>query len=298
MSYDYFLFLLQTPSTEKEWLQVAAGFENRLQYPACLGSIDGKHIRIKKPPNSGTMFYNYKHYFSIAMMAVVDSNYEFLYVSSGCEGSTADGGHWQNTDFKASIDDGSHNLPGFKTLEGVGNIPYHFTADDAFQMTPRLMKPYSVTDMSVPEDVFCYRLSRARMVVENAFGIIASRFRVLQGTINMAPEAAETIVLAICALHNMLRVTLGKNYISRSSYDHEDGENRIPISGTWRKNPENNISSIKRTMSRNASKEAKEIRQKLTDYFVSTPGIVDWQWRRINKSYVGFVQNVLNANNA
>lgn len=49
-------------------------------FPHCLGAVDGKHIRVKKFSNSGSMNLNYKNYFSIVLMAVVDSNYQFIYV--------------------------------------------------------------------------------------------------------------------------------------------------------------------------------------------------------------------------
>ena len=60
-----------------DWLQIAEGFDASAQFPNCLGAMDGKHIRVKKPPHSGSRFFNYKHYFSIVLMAVADSNYKF-----------------------------------------------------------------------------------------------------------------------------------------------------------------------------------------------------------------------------
>ncbi|KAG1935444.1 protein ALP1-like [Pimephales promelas] len=44
---------LKTPTTEAEWREVAMGFENKWQFPNCLGAIDGKHIYIQPPANSG-----------------------------------------------------------------------------------------------------------------------------------------------------------------------------------------------------------------------------------------------------
>jgi hypothetical protein len=35
-------------------------FERKANFPRCLGSVDGKHIRVMKPEHSGSMFYNYK----------------------------------------------------------------------------------------------------------------------------------------------------------------------------------------------------------------------------------------------
>ncbi|XP_025420921.1 uncharacterized protein LOC112691024 [Sipha flava] len=43
--------------TEDNFKKIAQGFWDRRQFPNCLGSIDGKHIRIKKPSNSSSMYY-------------------------------------------------------------------------------------------------------------------------------------------------------------------------------------------------------------------------------------------------
>ena len=46
-------------------------------------AIDGKHVRIQALPHSGSQYYNYKGYYSIIMLAVVDANYKFMYVDVG-----------------------------------------------------------------------------------------------------------------------------------------------------------------------------------------------------------------------
>ncbi|KAK8787435.1 hypothetical protein V5799_022789 [Amblyomma americanum] len=58
-----------------------------------------------------------------------------------------------------------------------------------------------------PDDykrIFNYRLSRARRCVENAFGVMASRFRIFRRVINLLPENADYVVMASCVLHNFL----------------------------------------------------------------------------------------------
>jgi hypothetical protein len=52
---------LKVPSTTEEWLEIAAKFEERWNYPNCVGAIDGKHIVMQPPANAGSFFYNYKH---------------------------------------------------------------------------------------------------------------------------------------------------------------------------------------------------------------------------------------------
>ena len=54
-----------------EWKSIANEFFNKWNYPCCIGALDGKHISIKQPENSGSQYFNYKHFFSIVLMALV-----------------------------------------------------------------------------------------------------------------------------------------------------------------------------------------------------------------------------------
>lgn len=74
------------PPTEKDWKKCADGYWKRWNLPNCVGSVDGKHIRLQCPPNSGTLFYNYKKYYSIVLMAVADHLYRFTLVDIGAYG--------------------------------------------------------------------------------------------------------------------------------------------------------------------------------------------------------------------
>ena len=62
---------------------ISNNFESAANFPLCLGAIDGKQIRVIKPEQSGSMFLNYKHYFSIVLMAVADTNYNYIFIDVG-----------------------------------------------------------------------------------------------------------------------------------------------------------------------------------------------------------------------
>ena len=67
--------IYMAPPTENDWRQIEHQFSTRWNCLNCIGALDGKHIMMRAPPNSSSMFYNSKGFFYIILMALVDSNY-------------------------------------------------------------------------------------------------------------------------------------------------------------------------------------------------------------------------------
>lgn len=152
------------------------------------------------------MFYNYKHTHSIVLLAVVDANYKFTYVDVGVNGRVSDGGVFRQSTLAKAIAENLLNIPECKSLPGrEKNVPYVFLADGAFPLSEHILKPFPFRNMTEEQRIFNYRLSRGRRVVENAFGILANRFRIFLTTINLSAEKVQAITLACCALHNYIR---------------------------------------------------------------------------------------------
>lgn len=263
-------------------------FSKRWNYPGCLGAVDGKHIRIRCPNAAGSNFYNYKGFHSIILMGVVNRNYEFLYINAGAEGKTADGGCWRQCEFAKAMDKERLNLPSDIVLEDHQEIPCHLIGDDAFPMGKRLLKPYPQCFLSKEERIFNYRLSRARRLVENVFGILASKFQILKTEMRYTVPHCVNIVWAVCILHNVLRKLCGQAYMPPGSFDSED-INYAVIPGDWREGMQ--MERLRPTSARNHVKVAKDMRIKLTNYFMSEAGEVPWQYASMETE----MDRVLNA---
>ncbi|XP_072379282.1 inhibitor of growth protein 3 isoform X1 [Diabrotica undecimpunctata] len=262
------------PKSSQEWAQIGKDFENRWNFPNCGGAIDGKHVRIIKPPNSGSYFYNYKGYCSIVLMAIVNADYEFVYVNCGCNGRVSDGGVLEVTDFFEKLTEGDLHLPNSDST--TSNLNFVFVGDDAFALNEHLLKPYPNKNLNNERRIFNYRLSRARNVVENAFGILANRFRILHTEINMKPEKIDLVVMACCVLHNFLRRNAKAVYMPPSSTDIEDLNSGTVINENWREGY--SMDGLQTSASRNVSQQAKDVREMYEHFFVGE-GKVSWQDR-------------------
>ncbi|KAJ8034252.1 Protein ALP1-like [Holothuria leucospilota] len=198
--------VLRCPKTEEEWKEVAARFSSRWNYHNCLGAVDGKHIAMKKPPNAGSYYYNYKGFHSTVLMAVADATYKFLYVDVGAEGGASDGGTWSNCSLHDVVEENRAGVPQPEPLPNDQPVPYHFVGDDAFALRTWMMKPFSHRSQVLRERIYSYRLSRARRVVENAFGILCHRFRCFLTTMHQHPGTINLITTCACVLHNLILI--------------------------------------------------------------------------------------------
>ena len=159
---------LRVPQHAGDWRKIADVFENKWNFPNCLGAMDGKHVTIQAPPSSGSLFFNYKKSFSIVLLAVCDGNYRFILVDIGEAGRQSDGGVFGNTNIGYCINNDKLPLPNPRPLDGSGTLfPYVFVADDAFPLRYNVVKPYAETNLDVRKLIANYRISRARRIIEN-----------------------------------------------------------------------------------------------------------------------------------
>ncbi|XP_077371324.1 putative nuclease HARBI1 isoform X1 [Festucalex cinctus] len=273
---------IKLPTTEEEWKQVAQGFSDRWNFHHTLGAIDGRHVAIQGLTHSGSPKHNYKGYSSIVMLAVVDSQYKFMYLDVGCIGSKSDAGIFKHSEFYTALEEGVAAVPPPEPLPGDDHpTPYFFVGDDSFPLKHWLITPYTTGNMTKPERVFNYRLSRARRIVENAFGILSHRFRCLLTTMLQKLTNVETIVLACCCLHNLLATRNPQNINTEADREELDADNYLWEDGTWRSG--DNLDSLQVLRGNGGRKSAQAQRDDLRDYYV-TSGKVSWQDKAVEVS--------------
>lgn len=258
------------PQIPAEWDEVAHEYWARWNFPNCIGALDGKHIAIIEPLDAGSHYYNYKRFHSIVLLALVNANYEFIFVDVGVNGRISDGGVLNHSKLGQDLAKGKLNLPNPKNLPGSDKIvPYGIVGDEAFGLHTNLWKPFAQKNLTKAQRIFNYRLSRARRVSENVFGIISNKFRVFQTPMHLSPKKATIVTLAACYLHNFLRKRRAPSY--SPSFDLKLDLNGQDINSLTRLSP---------TQNRNASGDAKQIRETLMNFFMDE-GAVPWQWDKI-----------------
>ena len=232
-------------------------------------------MNMMAPKKSGRRYYNFKGAYSLVLLALVDYNYEFTYVDVGKEGSCADGGIWRKCTLNRHIQAGDLNIPKTDLLPGTSiKMPHMIVSDEAFPLTEHIMKPYARRNLTHGQAIFNYRLSRARRISENAFGILASRFRVFLGRIFLNPDDAVDLIMAAVSLHNFLRRNFGAQYIPPGTVDVET-ENYDIEPGNWRDDPR--LDPLVTSRYRNPKLQAKQNRETLEAYFETPMGRVPWQ---------------------
>uniref|UniRef100_A0A2S2PHY3 Putative nuclease HARBI1 n=1 Tax=Schizaphis graminum TaxID=13262 RepID=A0A2S2PHY3_SCHGA len=251
------------PNREK-WVEISELFYKKTNFPNCLGSIDGKHIRCRNPNNSGSLFYNHKKYFSIVLMAVVDANLNFIFIDVGAYGREADSNVFRQSIFGKKLYTNQLQIPDAVSLPLTENNsqPFVFVADEAFGLHTNLLRPYPGRGLNNTRRIFNYRLSRARRTVECAFGVLANKWNVLHTTILVEPDFCDHIIKACCVLHNFVRKRDGCNYdenIADTAYI-------------------NYLEGFQGHGRRHINRNGMEIRDNFANYFINQ-GAVPFQYR-------------------
>ena len=103
-----------------------------------------------------------------------------LFLNYNCilfAGSLPDSSVFRASGLGRAMHDGTINLPEPFPLPGTNvNFPHYIVGDEAFPLRLDLLRPYSRrSSRGEAARIFNYRLSRGRLTIENAFGILSSR---------------------------------------------------------------------------------------------------------------------------
>ena len=153
------------PRSENNWINISNEFENVWNFPHAVGAIDGKHIAIECPAKSGTLFYNYKGFYSLVLLAVCDANYNFVLFDIGQYGSNNDCGVLNKSEMGKKLESQSLNIPQPSPLEGCdySPLPYFLLGDEAFPLKEYMMRPFP-GQLDEDENVFNYGSQEVRYV--------------------------------------------------------------------------------------------------------------------------------------
>ena len=273
---------LCAPETSSDWKKIAARFEEDWNFPNCIGALDGKHIAIECPSNAGSMYYNYKGFHSLVLMAMCDANYCFSLVDIGNFGRDNDAAIFNQSNMGMAFHEGEMNLPTAEVIDGFC-LPFVIVSDEIFPLKEWLMKPYPGRNLGEEEEIFNYRLSRCRRTIENTFGILAAKWRIFRRPIRAKVETAERVTKACICLHNYLKQTENACYVPAGFVDTEDDSGTI-VPGSWRSEVADDVSALQtvnRVGSNNYRKDAKETRNQFKLYFNSPSGSLPWQAKHV-----------------
>lgn len=191
----YFQEVVSWPEGDEERRQIASEFHQKARFPAVCGAIDGTLIPILTPSENEWQFVDRKGGHSLNVMVTAGANYRIFFVNANWPGSVHDARVLRESQLFTTFVDGWRPFPNAVLL---GDSAYPLLN---WLMTEISKPPGELTDA---ERRFNFALRRTRFVVENALGILKSRFQCLKYIRVRDPKKAAMIVNACIILHNIL----------------------------------------------------------------------------------------------
>lgn len=175
-------------------------------FKGCLGALDGTHISVHVPCRDRGKYRNRKGNIAVNVLGVCDRDMNFIYALTGWEGSAADArvlrdAVTRDEPFKVPrgcyylCDNGYANIEGF--LTPYRKVRYHRDAWGNRAASPENYK-----------ELFNWRHSQARNVIERAFGLLKKRWAILRSPSFYPLKVQNRIILACILLHNFIRVQM------------------------------------------------------------------------------------------
>ncbi|XP_014213350.1 protein ANTAGONIST OF LIKE HETEROCHROMATIN PROTEIN 1-like [Copidosoma floridanum] len=269
------LNVMPSDLSKNRWLKMAQEFEEKWDFPHCIGAIDAVHIVMQPSSNESPSKQKSNERNSIVLLAICDANFIFTFVDMGTYG--CNGEIFRASQIGCAFENNDMNLPKPSPLNenDTENFPYVLVGDEAFPLKTYLLRPYPQKDcIEVSRLNFNCRLIRAQKTIETCLGILSSRWQIFSKTINMDVDKTMKIVQACVCLHNWLRLSdLSGNscvrYMTTELVDQKVGD--VFVAGSCRKSSERSgaFKDISCVGSNVGSRKAIQIRDSYLHYFNS-----------------------------
>lgn len=194
---------IKFPETEAETLAATDTFEELSKLPNIVGAIDGSHVRIIAPKDSAVDYFSRYQQYDFIIQAVVNGKKLFLDFACGFPGSMHDARVLRRSAIFRKAEQGEILSAPTVHVNFRHEVGPYLVGDSAYPLSPWLMKPYLEGTRDRDEIKFNKELSSARVKVECAFGLLKSRWRVLQKRFDSSIEFAVKNAIACAVLHNL-----------------------------------------------------------------------------------------------
>jgi hypothetical protein len=208
--------LIKCPTFDQQ-VEIGKQFSMKSRFPpVVIGAIDCRENPILKPIDNHESFYNRKHFHSIKIQAICDWEGKYVDVFIGWPGRSHDARTFINS-------------PIFQTIqnENVLKEGYVILADSAYPLKEWLLTPYKVHagGLSLEKRLYNKEHSKARQVIECAFGRTVERFRRLKFVYSRDISFCIQVCLTACVLHNFCTIHNELPFV----YTHDDVNDDAPI---------------------------------------------------------------------
>ncbi|KAK9728826.1 DDE superfamily endonuclease [Popillia japonica] len=195
--------------SHSECFTIAQQFFEASGYPDVIGAIDGCHVTCKIPYGQHDSYQDRKFNHSIPIQAACTTERIFTHISVGYPGA---------------IHDARESSIGQITRDNADTLFYtrfHLVGDSAYPCKTWFMSPFRDNGrLTQQQKKHNYALSRARVVIENVFGLLKGRWRILNFVNVYSIEKAMKIITCCCILHNFCLIN-HDDFDAAHNFEHE-----------------------------------------------------------------------------
>ncbi|XP_059612271.1 uncharacterized protein LOC132258805 [Phlebotomus argentipes] len=217
---------VKMPSTAEEWTAIAEQYENLWNMPNCIGALDARIVQFV---SGRSRFGSDVTTRDLVLICSCDANYVFTHVDLVDNEKEI----FSQTSLRQVLNNEMQQLPASRSVaEKTPPLPYFMVGTTSFPLLKHLIRPYAGQMLDQRRAHFNSRCQTAHRTVENAFGILTSRWRILLSPMTKKPKNIVHIVRACVVLHNFLKLK-DLLYCPRGYGDLIDEAGRIQ-DGHWR----------------------------------------------------------------